>query len=74
VPRLDFDVMRLKRGWPTPNHMRRAAEALDIFTPARFGDVLRWFADECDRNPWLLTDPDAAIRFAAAESAQTNEP
>lgn len=48
TPEADYEQMRRDRGWPTPNHMRRAADALDIFTPARYGDVLRWFADLCD--------------------------
>ena len=46
--RADYEQMRMDRGWPTPNHMRSAADALDTFTPARYGDVLRWFADLCD--------------------------
>jgi hypothetical protein len=45
----DYEEMRRERGWPTPNHMRRAAEALDVLSiPAKYGDVLRWVADLCD--------------------------
>ena len=45
---LDWEAMRIERGWPTPNGMRRAAEALDHLTPAKYGDILRWIADACD--------------------------
>jgi len=45
---VDYEQFRMDRGWPTPNHMRRTADALDVFTPAKYGDVLRWFADLCD--------------------------
>ena len=38
---LDYDQMRRDRGWPTPNHMRRIAGALDEITPAKYSDVLR---------------------------------
>ena len=44
----DHEAMRKARGWPTPNHMRRAADALDVLTTPRYGDVLRWVADLCD--------------------------
>ena len=44
----DWEELRKTNGWPTPMHMRRAAEALDNFTPAKYGDVLRWVADACD--------------------------
>ena len=46
--RPDYEQMRRDRGWPTPNHMRRIADAIDQFTPAKYGDVLRWVADLCD--------------------------
>ena len=45
------DEMRQRLKWPTPNHMRRTADALDTMTPARYGDILRWFADLCDATP-----------------------
>ena len=45
---LDWETMRVERGWPTPMHMRRIADAIDVFTPAKYGDVLRWMADACD--------------------------
>ena len=45
---LGWEEYRRTRGWPTPNHMRRIANALDAFTPARYGEVLRWVADACD--------------------------
>ena len=45
---LKYDELRKARGWPTPINMRRVADALDSLTPARHGDVLRWFADLCD--------------------------
>ena len=35
-------------GWPTPNHMRSAAAALDTLSPARYGDILRAVADAED--------------------------
>lgn len=47
--RLDWERLRREKGWPTPHHMRRTADALDQLTrPARYGDVLRWVADLCD--------------------------
>ena len=47
---VDYENLRILHNWPTPNHMRRAADALDIFTPARYGDILRWAADLCDTS------------------------
>lgn len=35
-------------GWPTPNACRRTADALDAITPARYGDILRAYADAED--------------------------
>ena len=67
-PELDFDAMRMAREWPTPHHMRRAADALDIFTPAKYGDVLRWFADRCDEWTWHMLDPHAAERLNKARA------
>ena len=34
--------------WPTPNHCRSAADALDRLTPARYGAILRAYADAED--------------------------
>jgi len=65
----DFDAMRVAREWPTPNHMRKAADALDALTPARYGDVLRWFADRCDEWVWHLSDPSAAERLERVRAA-----
>ncbi len=65
----DFEAFRVDRGWPTPNHMRRTADALDVFTPAKYGGVLRWFADLCDAAP---TESGYSVvptsRLAAAEA------
>jgi len=44
----DWEEHRKANGWPTPNHMRRTADALDVLTPAKYGDILRWVADACD--------------------------
>ena len=41
----DWEEFRKANGWPTPNHMRRVADALDVLTPAKYGDILRWVAD-----------------------------
>ena len=60
--RTALEELRHERGWPTPNHMRTAADALDVLTPARYGDVLRWFADKCDEEP--------AARAALADNEQ----
>jgi hypothetical protein len=46
----DYEAMRMERHWPTPNHMRRVADALDTLTTGRYGDVLRWFADLADES------------------------
>lgn len=47
----DHEALRVERGWPTPMHMHRVADALDALTlPARYGDVLRWVADLCDTS------------------------
>jgi len=43
--------LRMERGWPTPNHMRNAADALDVISIPRYGDILRWVADACDVLP-----------------------
>jgi hypothetical protein len=43
-----YEDMRVQRGWPTPNHMRHAADALDQLVIPKYGDVLRWVADLCD--------------------------
>lgn len=45
-----LEQMRIRLRWPTPNHMRRVADALDIMTPAKYGDVLRWVADMVDAS------------------------
>lgn len=34
--------------WPTPLSCRRIADALDAVTPARYGDILRAYADAED--------------------------
>ena len=70
---LDFDAMRVARGWPTPNHMREAADALDILVIARYGDVLRWVADRCDERIWHLGDPEAGERLEAVRATLTEE-
>lgn len=44
----NWEEFRKAHGWPTPISMRRAAVGLDIFTPARYGDILRWVAAACD--------------------------
>ena len=67
--RIDFDAMRVAREWPTPNHMRKAADALDLLTPAKYGEVLRWFADRCDEWSWHLGDPAAKTRIEQAHAA-----
>ena len=58
----DYEQMRKDRGWPTPNHMRSTADALDTLTAARYGDVLRWFAD--------LADAALDARLAAADGEE----
>lgn len=35
-------------GWPTPDHCRRTADGLDAIGPARYGDILRTYADAED--------------------------
>lgn len=45
-----WEALRLERGWPTPNAMRHIADALDMITPARYGDILRKVADLCDAD------------------------
>jgi hypothetical protein len=52
------ETLRRERQWPTPNHMRRAADAIDALTPARYGDILRWLADCCDET---LLSPEVGI-------------
>jgi hypothetical protein len=44
------EALRMQKSWPTPNHMRRVADALDLLTPAKYGDVLRHVADACDAS------------------------
>lgn len=66
---LDYDAMRVAREWPTPNHMRQVADALDTLTPARYGDVLRWFADRCDEWVWAIGVPQAKERLEQARAA-----
>lgn len=44
----EFEILRHERGWPTPNHMRKAADALDMLVYPKYGDILRWVADQCD--------------------------
>jgi hypothetical protein len=34
--------------WPTPNHCRSAADALDALSYAKYGDILRAYADAED--------------------------
>ena len=36
------------KGWPTPNNCRKVAGALDALGPARYGDILRAYADAED--------------------------
>lgn len=73
VGALDFDAMRIAREWPTPMHMHRVANALDAITPAKYGDVLRWFADRCDEWIWHMDDPAAAQRLVLARLATGND-
>jgi hypothetical protein len=79
VERLDLDALRIALEWPTPNHMRRTADALDSLTPAKYGDILRWFADRCDEFVWHIAAPNAGERLkrvrdaAAAQSAAAGE-
>ena len=47
----DMEALRMERGWPTPNHMRHAADGLDMLAFPRYGDILRWVADACDADP-----------------------
>jgi len=72
--RTDFDAMRVVRGWPTPNHMRRTADALDNLTFAKYGDILRWFADRCDEWMWHMGDVAAAERLTQARAALEGKP
>jgi len=60
------EALRLSLGWPTPNHMRRAAQALDLLTSAQYGDVLRWVADMCDADP----EPDSLLLSAFASERE----
>ena len=48
--RVGWDKLWFESEWPTPMHMRMAAEALDILTPAKYGDVLRHVADLIDED------------------------
>lgn len=47
--------------WPTPTSIRRVADALDAITPARYGDILRAFADAEDSR-FAVHGPVEAIR------------
>lgn len=40
----------VQNGWPTPNNCRRIAASLDMMMPARYGDILRAYADAEDRR------------------------
>lgn len=51
--------------WPTPNACRRAAEALDGLAIARFGDILRAYADAEDAR-FAEHGPVGAIRRGGA--------
>ena len=64
---VSFEV---RYGWPTPNHCRRVAEALDEITPARYGDILRAYADAEDvrfaeYGPIRVAAPQAAPKGGA---------
>lgn len=48
--KINFEQLRIDNKWPTPNHMRKTADALDILTFASYGKILRWMADECDKS------------------------
>lgn len=61
---VDYEKMRMEREWPTPNHMRTIADALDKITPARYGDILRWFADLCDASLDAQADHDCLMPSA----------
>ena len=43
-----WEERRMRLRWPTPNHMRRTAGALNIISVARYGDILSHVADLCD--------------------------
>lgn len=45
----NWEAFRMDQRWPTPNHMRSAADALDRLAIPKYGDILRWVADACDR-------------------------
>ena len=46
---VDWEAFRMDQGWPAPNHMHSAADALDQLVIPKYGDILRWVADACDR-------------------------
>ena len=48
----------VRRGWPTPNHCRKAADALDALSPARYGDILRAYADAEDARTTQRRPPE----------------
>ena len=50
----DWETFRMDQRWPTPIHMRLAADSLDQLVIPKYGDILRWVADACDR---ALTGP-----------------
>lgn len=63
APGEGMEEMRKRRGWPTPNRMRAAADGLDNLTPARYGEVLRWVADQCDSAPSVPSiEPERLVR------------
>lgn len=46
---IEWETFRSSQGWPTPNSMRKAADALDTLSPPKYGAILRFVADLCDK-------------------------
>lgn len=68
APTADTDALSVRfevgDDWPTPNHCRRIADALDALSPARYGDILRAYADAEDAR-FRVHGPAPAIRKAS---------
>ncbi len=54
----DYEMLRIVQNWPTPARMRAAGDALDMIAPARYGAILWWMADQCDKSIARWSDDD----------------
>lgn len=62
----DTISVRVTEGWPTPNHVRRAADAIDAISIPKIGAILRAAADGIDAGAIETPKPWESAAFGEA--------